>query len=264
MKRTILITGSTDGIGRQTALRIAQRGDSVILHGRNAANGQKIKEQLIQQTGNSNITYINADLTSFSEVEGMVEVLVTKKLVPHILINNAGIYQTNYETVTDKNIEKTFMVNYLAHFYLTYLLLPLMEEKGKPNIVNVASMVHARSIRIKGIVNPGNFIGSEAYSNSKLCNILFTKKLVRENPRIICNALHPGVIDTKLLRAGWGGGGSDLNSGADQLLYGAYEAPDYVNGAYLEYSNEANPASIAIDENVQDELHELSMQLIPK
>jgi NAD(P)-dependent dehydrogenase (short-subunit alcohol dehydrogenase family) len=264
MKRTVLITGSTDGIGKQTALRIAQRGDKVILHGRNKEIGTGLKEQLIKQTGNSQIEYINADFTSFSEVEAMVEIIVLKKLMPNILINNAGIYQQSYETVTDKNIEKTFMVNHLAHFYLTYLLLPLMEEKGKPNIVNVSSMVHARSISLDDIVNPSYFKGSEAYSLSKLCNILFTKKLVRENPRIISNALHPGVIDTKLLRAGWGGGGSDLNSGADQLLYGAFEAPENVNGAYLEYSNEASPAPVANDDKLQNELFQLSMDLIPK
>lgn len=264
MKRTVLITGSTDGIGKQTALRVAQRGNVVILHGRNQKLGNEIKDQLIRQTGNNNIEYINGDFTSFSEIEGMVEVLVLKRLIPHVLINNAGIYQTKYETVTDKNIEKTFMVNHLAHFYLTYLLLPLMEEKTTPNIVNVASMVHARQIDLNDIVNPSDFNGSEAYSNSKLCNILFTKKIVRENPRVISNALHPGVIDTKLLRSGWGGGGSDVNSGADQLLYGAFEIPKETNGKYLEYSNEANPADIANDEKIQDELYTLSMQLIPK
>lgn len=263
MKRTVLITGSTDGIGRQTALRIAQRGNQVILHGRNQKNGEALRDLIKKQSGNSNIEYINGDFTSFSEIEGMIELLVMKRLIPHILINNAGVYQTKYETVTDKNIEKTFMINHLAHFYLTYLLLPLMEEKGEPNIVNVASMVHATSIDLNDVVNPQNFDGNQAYSNSKLCNILFTKKLVRENPRIYSNALHPGVIDTKLLRAGWGGGGSDANSGADQLIYGAFEVPKETNGCYLQYSNITEPALIANDIKIQDELHDLSMQLIP-
>ncbi len=264
MRHKILITGSTDGIGLQAAFRLAQLGHKVVLHGRDAKKGTIIRDTLRQKTGNTAIEYINADLTSFSDIEGLAEVLTHKQLIPEILINNAGVFQTKKELVTEKNIEKTFMVNYLSHFYLTYLLLPLMEELGQPKIVNVSSMIHANELDIENVVNPPNFNGSEAYGQSKLCNILHAKKIARKNNSAMINAVHPGVIDTKLLRAGWGGGGSDPNAGADQLVFAALELPRGTTGSYFEYSNETQPSLIANDEKLQNQLYDLSIKLIPK
>lgn len=264
MRRSILITGATDGIGRQTAFRLSQMGHKVILHGRNHAVGAELRDLLRKETRNKDIEYINADFTSFSDIEGMIEVLLHRKIVPDILINNAGIFQNEKELVTDHKIEKTFMVNHLAPFYLTYLLVPIIEERKEPAIVNVSSMIHANDIKVSELVNPPQFDGSRAYSASKLCNILFTKKIARAKPQLQINAVHPGVIDTKLLRSGWGGGGSDLNAGADQLVFAALELPPGTSGKYFEYSNEAEPAAIANDEKIQDELFELSLQLVPK
>ncbi len=264
MKRTILITGSTDGIGKQTAFRLAQLGNQIIMHGRNTSKGHELRDALRKGTRNNKIEYINADLTSFSDIEGMVEILVNKKMVPDIIINNAGVFQTNLELVTDHKIEKTFMINYLAPFYLTYLLVPIMEEHNKQVIVNVSSMIHASNIDLNEIVKPTNFSGSKAYGASKLCNILFTKKMAREQPRLKINAVHPGVIDTKLLRNGWGGGGSDVNAGADQLVFAALELPAGTTGKYFEYSNEAEPAEAANDLKLQDDLYNLSLKLIPE
>ncbi len=264
MRHKLLITGSTDGIGLQAAFRLAQMGHKVVMHGRDAKKGTKLCNSLKQETGNKAIEYINADLTSFSDIEGLAEVLTHKRLIPEILINNAGVFQAKKELVTEKDIEKTFMVNYLSHFYLTFLLLPLMEELGQPKIVNVSSMIHANNLDIEDVVNPQNYNGSAAYGQSKLCNILHAKKIARQNNNAMINAVHPGVIDTKLLRAGWGGGGSHLNSGADQLIFAALELPRGTTGGYFEYSNETQPTVIANDEKLQNKLYDLSIELIPK
>jgi len=264
MKRTILITGATDGIGKQTAFRLAQLGHRIIMHGRNVRQGKKLRDLFRKETNNKYIEYVNADLTSFSDIEGLVEVLVHRNMIPDILINNAGVFQSELELVTDHKIEKTFMINYLAPFYLSYLLIPIMEEQNKQVIVNVSSMIHASHIDLNDVVNPTNFDSSKAYGASKLGNILFTKKMAREKPQLKINAVHPGVIDTKLFRSGWGGGGSDLNAGADQLIFAALELPQNTTGKYFEYSNEAEPAEAANDTKLQDELYDLSMKLIPK
>ncbi|MFO7864930.1 MAG: SDR family NAD(P)-dependent oxidoreductase, partial [Salinivirgaceae bacterium] len=258
MRRTILITGATDGIGKQTAFRLAQMGHTVILHGHRQKSGKKLVALLQKETKNKNIHYVNADFTSFSEIEGMVETLLHKNTIPEILINNAGVYEEERLLVTDQLIEKTFMVNYLAHFYLSYLLVPIMAEYGTPHIINVSSMIHANKIDLKNIVHPEPYDATTAYGTSKLAAILFTKKLAREIPDARINAIHPGVVDTKLLRKGWGGGGSDANSGADQLLFAALEIDRNTTGKYFEYSNIAEPAAIANNNNIQEELWNLS------
>jgi NAD(P)-dependent dehydrogenase (short-subunit alcohol dehydrogenase family) len=264
VRKTILITGATDGIGKQTAFRLAQMGHTVILHGRNQQKGQKLATLLQKETKNKNIFYVNADFTSFSEIEGMVETLLHRKTIPEILINNAGVYEEKPLLVTDQQIEKIFMVNYLAHFYLSYLLVPIMAEHTTPHVINVSSMIHANNIDLNNIVQPKPFDANTAYSCSKLATILLTKKLAREIPEARINAIHPGVIDTKLLRKGWGGGGSDANSGADQLLFAALEIDRNTTGKYFEHSNIAEPAAIANEKKIQDELWNLSLELIPK
>lgn len=265
MKKRVLITGSTDGIGKQTAFRLAMHGQDVILHGRDKAKGLGLRNAIRLKCPNVQVEYVNANYTSFSEIEGMVEVLSYRGWIPDILINNAGIFQSTYETVTSHKIEKIFMVNYLASFYLTHLLVGFMLERRSASIVNVSSMIHAHNMELTRLVNPMLFNGNEAYSISKLLNILHANDVAAMyGERLSINSIHPGVIDTKLLRTGWGGGGSDVNSGADQLLYAALELPENTSGKYFEYSNDTAPAPIALNRQVQIRLRELSMTLIPE
>jgi NAD(P)-dependent dehydrogenase (short-subunit alcohol dehydrogenase family) len=114
----------------------------------------------------------------------------------------------------------TFAVNHLAVFAFTLLLLDLMTRSAPSRIINVSSMAHSSSLNFENLVESRNFDGWEVYCQSKLCNILFTYELAEklQNQGVTVNCLHPGVIDTKLLRVNFGGG-SPVTEGSRKLAY---------------------------------------------
>ncbi len=255
MVKRVLITGSTDGIGFVTARKLLEKGLFVIIHGRSHEKCQSVKKNL--EKISNNVYCVIGDLSSFAAVRKMAEEILAQFDRLHVLINNAGIFNPVKE-ITEDGFEKTLQVNHLSHFLLTYLLMPLVEG-GR--IINVSSMAHASSIDWENLNSEKYYDPYEAYSRSKLCNLLFTFYLARKlrGTGTTVNALHPGVINTKLLKAGWGGIGADVEKGAETPVYLAIsEEVSNVTGEYFVNRRIARASEIAYDRRVQERCWNLS------
>lgn len=264
-KKTILVTGSTDGIGLETATRLAMQGHRIILHGRNDKKIDEAISEIKLHYPNLELETIRADLSSLEEVKSMAAELNRRFDKLDVLINNAGIYMNKRELSRD-GIEMTFAVNHLAHFALTLQLLDLLKKSAPSRIINVSSMAHTGSVSTFENYNFNtNFNSFASYSLSKLANILFTNELAERlnSTGVTVNCLHPGVIDTKLLRAGFGNfGGGSLEQGAKTSIYLALmEEVSDITGKYFSDSKIIKPSADAHNKELQKELWDLSVQL---
>ena len=261
--KTVLITGATDGIGRQTALELAKSGARIFIHGRNEKKCQHTISFIENQGGRSHIEYFCADLSDFKQIRRMADNILGRTDRLDVLINNAGIFEKERKLTSD-GLEMTFAVNHLAYFLLTGLLLDLLKGSAPARIVNVSSMAHSSDIDFNNLRGEKHYSGLEAYSLSKLANILFTFSLAEKlkDSGITVNCLHPGVISTKLLHAGFGFGGDSLEEGAKTSVFlaSSNEIAD-VSGEYFNNSRIASPASIAYDKDVQKRLWYISEEL---
>jgi len=261
--KKIMITGATDGIGRETAKKLADKGHNLIIHGRSRSKVDRTIRELKNINPDPDYFAARADLSSQKEVIELSDKLNQEHQKLNVLINNAGTYQ-KYLQLTEDGIEKTLAVNYHSHFILTLLLIDLIKKAEDARIINVSSMVHAPHIDIEDIWEPEYFDGSSAYSDSKLCNILFTFKLADiMGDEAAVNCLHPGVINTKLLKRGWGGGGRSTAKGAETSVYlaAADEASEY-SGSYFVNKKKKEPSRAAHDKELQDELWQKSIEKI--
>ena len=260
--KTILITGSTDGIGRQAALDLSELGARVILHGRNKSKVKQVLRLIEQKTGNDQLDFFIADLSSLQQIRTMSAEIRRKYSRLDVLINNAGVAMNKPE-ISEDGYEMTFAVNHLAVFAITLLLLDLLKRSVPSRIVNVSSMVHSSSLNFENLAKPRYFDGWEVYCQSKLCNILFTYELSEkvQNTGVTVNCLHPGVIDTKLLRVNFGGG-SPVAEGSRKLVFLA-TAPELatVTGEYFYDNRQKRSAEITYDAETRKKLWNLSEKL---
>jgi NAD(P)-dependent dehydrogenase (short-subunit alcohol dehydrogenase family) len=153
------------------------------------------------------------------------------------------------------------MINHLAPFSLTHQVLDLLYQSKKARIINVSSMIHSHSIDFDNLNGEKFYSGDNAYSLTKLMNILFTYALSEklQKSAITVNALHPGVINTKLLRAGWGAMGGDAIEGAQRIFYLAHsEKLTGITGKYFMNDKATPSAPISYDKTVQKRLWEIS------
>jgi NAD(P)-dependent dehydrogenase (short-subunit alcohol dehydrogenase family) len=195
--RTVLITGGTSGIGKATANAIAAMGWRVIFTARNSDKAASVKNEIIGNTGNKNVDFVLADLTSVVSVSQCAKYVSDNYENIDVLINNAGVCLPE-RRITADGFEESFQINYLSHFILTNLLLDKICKSEDPRIINLSSAAHAA-----GRFDPGNLNSEKyyspvrTYSDTKLYNILFTLELAeRLKGRISVNALHPGVVST--------------------------------------------------------------------
>jgi NAD(P)-dependent dehydrogenase (short-subunit alcohol dehydrogenase family) len=156
------------------------------------------------------------------------------------------------------------MVNYLAPFFLSLQLLDLLKMSENAHIINVSSMIHASNIDFENLNGEKHYSGEEAYSLSKLCNVLFTYKLSsllsHENIRV--NALHPGVINTKLLQAAWGAFGGTTEEGAKRILHLVYSNTiQNSSGGYYMNGLKTKSSPISYDKKIQNKLWDISLKL---
>ena len=200
-KPICLITGATDGIGRETALELAAKGFVVVVAARNAAKAQALVKEIEVTTGHRDADTITADLRSLAEVRQLSEIFHQRYPRLDVLINNAGIF-SGVRQLTGDGFETTYQVNYLAPFYLTYLMLDALKQAEQGRIVNLSSSVYTA-----GKFDPENLQGEKrfstfsAYSNSKLLMLLSTIELadrLKATP-VTANAVHPGVVRTQMM-----------------------------------------------------------------
>lgn len=263
--RAVLVTGATDGIGQATSEELVRQGAHVILHGRSHERLAATKARLEALNPEARLETICADFAMFEEVERMADALLERHSRLDGLINNAGVYM-NERMLTADGFESTFQVNHLAHFLLTHRLLDLLRASDDGRIIHVSSIAHTRAcIHFDDLDGQCDFNGYLAYAQSKLANVLFSAELVRclgLSPT--SNALHPGVVDTKLLNDGMGACGFDsLEKGAatSVMLVMAPEARG-ITGQYYS-SGQPNPCSkTGEDPEVARRLYEISAERV--
>lgn len=268
----ILVTGSTDGIGQQTALELLRKGASVIIHGRTDAKARKTAQELraLAQVPADRVHTCGFDLSSLAEVKAGAKALLAAHPALDVLILNAGVF-LNERRLSSDGLELSLAVNHLAPFLLTRELLPVLHasaatRKRPARVVVVASQAHARGpIDFSDLQSERSFSGYGAYALSKALNILFANQLAtRSDPKkLVANSLHPGVVGTKLLKTGFDMKGPDsLEQGAATSVYLAL-SPDVegVTGRYFVDSRQRDPAPSTRDPAAARRLWELSERL---
>jgi len=264
-KRIVLVTGATDGIGRQTALELLRRGARVLVHGRTEVKVIAACDDLARESGSRDLVAFHADLSSFAEVRNLAERILSREERLDVLVNNAGVFMHERKLTPDGH-ETTFAVNHLAPFLLTHLLLPLLRKTPMARIVNVSSIAHSRGrIDFSDLGSERYFHGYSAYAASKLANVLFAYEMGRRlsGTGIDSNALHPGVIGTKLLRSGFGMGGGTLEQGAATSVRLAMDpALTSVTGKYFADTRETPSSKASHDRGLQRRLYDTSAELV--
>lgn len=203
--KVVIVTGGNAGIGFEAAMDLAERGARVILACRNEGRGTTARDRIIEATGNQDVHYRNLDLASFDSIRAFAEIIIQNESRLDILINNAGIYNKEFQK-TEDGLLLMMKSNHFGPFLLTNLLLPLLKSSAPSRIINVSSVAHK-----SGKIDFDNLNAEKEteksykpydfYANSKLCNILMTIELDRrlEGTRVTANSLHPGVVQTELI-----------------------------------------------------------------
>ena len=266
-----MITGATAGIGEATARGLAQQGATVIVVGRNPDKCAATVDRLKQQTGNVNIDYLLADLSSQKEIYLLAEEFRRRYPRLDVLINNAGINLLQRQLSPD-GIELVFATNHLSYFLLTRLLLDVLKASAPTRIVNVASFVHRQARLDFDQLQAG---GLNAYPLSKLANLLFTYELARrlEGTNVTVNALNPGLVRSNFgLNIPGPAGllkrlmnaliGVSVEEGAKTSLYLAI-SPEVqaVTGKYFEKCKPIESSPASYDEDAARRLWQVSAEL---
>jgi len=264
--KTVLVTGGTDGIGRETALQLARMGTRVLVHGRDKEKGTQVVDEINRDTCKENVSLYIADFSSLADVKRMAEDIMREQTELHVLVNNAGNFYKERLLSTD-DIEMTMAVNYFAPFLLTLLLLDLLKANAPARIVNVASSSHKliRSVDFENLQGETNYDGFSAYSLSKLGNVLFTQSLADKlaETGVTANALHPGVVNTKLLRKSYHLDGMSVDKGAQTSVYLASSTSvEGVSGKYYKNMQERPASDLSQGKNFQDAFWKLSEEMV--
>ena len=197
--RTCLITGATDGIGKEAAIELAKKGCNLILIGRNKKKGEKVVKQ-IRKVADSyvDIDYFTADLMLMKEVSRVSDEVSRKYPKIDVLLNNVGAYFA-FRGLTKEGFERTFALNHLGYFLMTKKLLPLVEKSNYKRIVNVSSSAHyGIDFEFDNLNGEKKYSGFDVYKKSKLANVMFTYELAKrvKDKGITANCLHPGFVST--------------------------------------------------------------------
>lgn len=262
-EQTVLITGATDGLGKRVAGELADRGATVLVHGRDARRAEATVREISENTGNDDVRYYLADLSSLDQVRSLAEEVKTGHDQLNVLMNNAGVILPERRE-GEEGIELTFAVNYLSHFLLTRLLLPLLRDSAPSRIVNVASAGQS-PIDFDDVMLERNYEPMRAYGQSKLSMIMDSFELAGEleDTGVSANALHPATLmDTKMVRETFGSAMSSVEEGVEATVYLA-TSPEVegVTGRYFDGKSESRADGQAYDGKARERLRQLSEKL---
>ena len=262
--KTVLITGSTDGVGRYVAGRLAADGARVIIHGRDRARGEAVVQQITKEGGDARL--LVADLSSLAEVRSLAEAVQRDSDGLDALINNAGIGTSGARReLSADGFELRFAVNYLAGFLLTRLLLPALESRASSRIVNVAS-AGQQPIDFADVMLTHGYSGARAYRQSKLAQIMFTIDLAQElaGRSVAVNCLHPATfMDTTMVRLSGVQPISTVEEGGAAILQlAASSSLEGRSGLYFSGLRESRADPQAYDPEARAKLRALSFELV--
>ncbi|HEY5412344.1 MAG TPA: SDR family NAD(P)-dependent oxidoreductase [Caulobacteraceae bacterium] len=263
--KTILITGATDGLGEQVALMAAKAGANVLLHGRNREKAEPVLEA-VKHAGSGGAELYLADLASLDDVRRLAGEVAASHPRLDVLLNNAGValFGGQPRQLTAGGQELHFQVNYLSHFLLTLLLLPILKASAPARIVNVSSLGHA-PIDFDDVVLEHGYTGERGYCQSKLAQIMFTIDLAEalKGAGVTVMALHPATFMNTNMVVGQGlTPRSKVEDGAEatfRLAFGAEHAGE-TGGFYNQFAP-GQPNAQAADPVARRRLWELSEEL---
>jgi NAD(P)-dependent dehydrogenase (short-subunit alcohol dehydrogenase family) len=263
VEATILVTGATDGLGRRLAQVLAAMGATVLLHGRSPQRLEATLEELRSQTSSEKVNSYLADLSSLAAVRDLVERIFSEHDRLDVLVNNAGIIARERKESED-GYELTFAVNYLSHFLLTRLLLPLLKDSAPARIINVASAGQS-PLDFSNLMLERSYDAMKAYSQSKLAQVMFTFELAEHlrDTGVSVNALHPAsLMDTKMVQSTFGYSMSTVEEGTEAVVRLAISPEiEGVTGRYFDGKREARANWQADDPQARHRLWVLSEQL---
>lgn len=232
MSKTILITGSTDGIGLEAAKALAADGHKILLHGRNTAKLSAIKANHSALTKSE---AYQADLSSLKSVENLAEAIEAKHVRLDVIINNAGVFKIA-NPLTSDGLDVRFVVNTIAPYYLTKRLLPLMEETGR--VINLSSAAQA-PVDASAFKGANKLADGAAYAQSKLALTMWSRHMannIETRPAII--AVNPGsFLGTKMVKEAYGSEGKDIGIGSEILIRLA-TASEYADASGKYFDND--------------------------
>jgi NAD(P)-dependent dehydrogenase (short-subunit alcohol dehydrogenase family) len=264
--KTVLVTGSTDGVGRYVAARLASAGAKVLIHGRDAGRGKALADE-IKRAGRGEAVFYQADLSSLAGARGLADAVLADNKRLDIFISNAGIGSQNdgpARQVGADGHELRFAVNYLAGFLLAYRLLPLLKASAPSRIVNVASLGQ-HPIDFDDVMITKGYSRSRAYAQSKLSQIMFTIDLADElkGTGVTVNSLHPATyMNTTMVRAGGITPISTVEQGGEAILHLAVgDDMSGKSGLFFNGMNEAQANPQAYDAAARKRLRALSLEL---
>ena len=264
--KTVLITGSTDGVGRYVAAKLASGGAKVLIHGRDTARAKMLADE-IKRDGRGEAVFYQADLSSLAGARRLADLVVAENDRLDIFISNAGIgsrTQGPERRTSADGHELRFAVNYLSGFLLVYLLLPLLKASAPSRIVNVASLGQ-HPLDFADVMLTKDYSGGRAYAQSKLAQIMFAIDLARElkGSAVTVNALHPATyMNTTMVREGGIAPISTVEQGGEAILHLAVgDDLDGKSGLFFNGMQEAQAHSQAYDEAARKRLRALSLEL---
>ena len=236
MAKTILITGSTDGIGLETARMLLSLGHTVLLHGRSSTKLEAVKKTLSKALSDNNgpVESYVADLSRMGDVKALARVVSKHHSKLDVLINNAGVYGTS-KPVTEDGLDVRFVVNAIAPYRLTQLLLPLMGASGR--IVNLSSAAQS-PVNLEALAGRVRLSDGAAYAQSKLALTMWSRSLALSlkdgGPTIV--AVNPGsLLGSKMVKEAFGIAGGDVRIGAEILTRAALsEEFETASGQYFD------------------------------
>jgi NAD(P)-dependent dehydrogenase (short-subunit alcohol dehydrogenase family) len=264
--KTVLITGSTDGVGRYVAAQLAGEGAHVLIHGRDAGRAKALSDE-IARAGHPEPVFYQADLSSLAGVRQLADAVLKDHGRLDVFVSNAGIGSQTMgperRTSVD-GFELRFAVNYLSGFLLAYRLLPLVKAAAPSRIVNVASLGQ-HPIDFDDVMITSNYNGSRAYAQSKLAQIMFTIDLAEElkGSGVTVNALHPATyMNTTMVRAGGITPVSTVEQGGEAILH-LVSGDDVAgqSGLFFNGLREAKANPQAYDAAARQRLRALSLEL---
>ena len=267
-EQTILITGATSGLGLALAQALAERGATVLLHGRDNQRGRAILDEISQETGNGKLQFYCADLASLKQTAELGRRVAAEQQRLDVLVNNAAVgfgKDSSKREMSQDGYELRFAVNYLASHLLAQGLLPKLEASAPARIVNVASVGQA-PLNFDDIMSERGYSGVTAYRQSKLAMVAWTFDLAAQlaNTGVTVNTLHPAsLMPTKLvLEAGWSVM-STVEEGLEATIRLVVDPVlDGVTGKYFDGLREAKANAQAYDSEVRRELAQVTESLV--
>jgi NAD(P)-dependent dehydrogenase (short-subunit alcohol dehydrogenase family) len=277
--RTVVITGGNAGLGKATAVDLAEQGARVVITARDPRRGREAVEEIRARSGSKSVEVMGLDLADLASVRDLASGYTGRYDRLDVLINNAGLVQRT-RTETADGFETTFGVNHLGHFLLTQLLLDQVRASAPSRIVVVSSDAHRsarKGLAFDDLMSERSYAPFGVYAKSKLANIYFARELARrlEDNEVTANAIHPGFVASRFGRDGDGGMLADVamvagrpfasspEKGARTSVFLASSPEvDGVSGAYFARCREKRPSAVARDDEAARRLWAISEELV--